>query len=46
MEYVLASLDMFAGIGENLIAYAFNVSLTLFLEALLSEIAGIVDDFV
>lgn len=26
MEYILASLDMFANIGENLIDYTFNVS--------------------
>ncbi|GLB43551.1 putative corA-like Mg2+ transporter protein [Lyophyllum shimeji] len=26
MEYILSSLDMFAGIAENLIAYAFNLA--------------------
>jgi len=26
MEYILASLDMFAGVSENLINYTFNVS--------------------
>lgn len=26
MEYILTSLDMFAGISENLINYTFNVS--------------------
>jgi hypothetical protein len=33
MEYILSSLDMFAGIGENLIGYTFNVcyELSLFL---------------
>lgn len=27
MEYILTSLDVFAGITENLINYSFNVSL-------------------
>ena len=26
MEYILSSLDMFAGISDNLINYTFNVS--------------------
>jgi hypothetical protein len=28
MEYILSSLDMFAGISDNLINYTFNVSRT------------------
>ena len=26
MDFILTSLDMFAGIGENLIDYSFNVA--------------------
>ena len=31
MEYILSSLDMFAGISDNLINYTFNVSSRLYL---------------
>jgi hypothetical protein len=31
MEYILTSLEMFAGIGENLINYTFNVRSSSFL---------------
>jgi hypothetical protein len=33
MEYILTSLDMFAGVAENLINYTFNVGAHLFLDA-------------
>ena len=30
MEFILASIEMFAGISENLIDYSFNVSFPCF----------------
>lgn len=35
MEYILTSMDMFAGVSENLINYTFNVCIALHLFVLL-----------
>lgn len=43
MDFVLTSLDMFAGIAENLINYAFNVRL---FPSLVYLLIGVVDGII
>ena len=41
MEYILTSIEMFAGISENLIEYSFNVSFLVFFFRLMNAEGGL-----